>query len=131
MIPPVLPAGSTATAGFGVLDEKGRVSLPKPVRSALGIEAGSPVAYVVLNGAVLLVPQDEHLGTLMRDAERALAAAGLTVEELLEELPAAREAVVRESYGDAFLEELTRLHAEHRAGQRGDAGEGAGDAAGG
>ena len=122
MIPP------SATGGFGVLDEKGRVSLPKPVRSALGIEPGSPVAYVVLDGAVLLVPQDEHLAVLARDAERALAAAGLTTEELLEALPAARDAVVSESYSAEFLAELGRLHVRERAPA---AGGSTGDATGG
>jgi hypothetical protein len=30
--------------GFAVVDDKGRLSLPKPVRSALGLDAGASVA---------------------------------------------------------------------------------------
>jgi bifunctional DNA-binding transcriptional regulator/antitoxin component of YhaV-PrlF toxin-antitoxin module len=101
-----------APGGFGVLDDEGRVSLPQPVRSALGLRAGSPVAYVILEGAVLLVPQDEALAALTQDAERALSMAGLTAQDILDELPAARDAVVSESYGAEFLEELGRLHAQ-------------------
>ena len=90
------------------------MSLPQPVRRALGLQAGSPIAYVILEGAVLLVPQDKPLAALTRDAERALATAGLTAEDLLDKLPAARDAVVSESYGAEFLEELGRLHARQR-----------------
>jgi hypothetical protein len=40
-----------------------------------------------------------------------LARAGLTVQDLLDELPAVRAAVVAEAYGIAFMHELERLHA--------------------
>ncbi|GEM_PF-4425696 len=34
------------TAGFAVLDNKGRLALPKDIRGALGVHAGSTMAYV-------------------------------------------------------------------------------------
>lgn len=99
------------TGGFGVLDEKGRISLSKPVRGALGVQPGSPVAYIVLDHALLIVPQDAHLTALLRQAAQALESAGLTTQDMLDELPAARAEVVAEAYGAAFLEELERLRA--------------------
>lgn len=100
--------------GFGTVDEKGRISLSKPVRNALGIQAGSPVALVVLDHALLLIPQDAHLAALMERAAAALSAAGLTVRDVLDELPAAREEVMREAYSAEFLKELERLHTAAR-----------------
>ena len=62
------------TAGFAVLDDKGRISLPKPLRGALGLHAGSTLAYIGLNEMILLIPQDEQLGTLMDRAAATLEA---------------------------------------------------------
>jgi bifunctional DNA-binding transcriptional regulator/antitoxin component of YhaV-PrlF toxin-antitoxin module len=98
--------------GFATVDEKGRVSLSKSVRGALGVEAGSSVAYLVLDGVLLLIPQDEHLAALMDHAAEALAAAGMTGQDMLDELPAARAEVVTEAYGADFLRELERLRAQ-------------------
>lgn len=96
-------------AGFGTVDDKGRISLSKPVRTALGIQPGSSVAYVVLDHALLLIPQDEHLATLMERGRQALTSAGLSVRDLLDELPAAREEAITESYGADFLKEMEQL----------------------
>lgn len=104
------PAG-----GFGTVDEKGRVSLPKSVRGALGVQPGSSVAYVVLDHALLLVPQDDHLAAMMQRAAEALATAGITAQDLLDDLPQARAEVVAEAYSAEFLRELERLHAAQRA----------------
>ncbi len=103
------------TSGFGTIDEKGRMSLPKPVRSALGIEPGSSVAYVLLDSALLLIPQDTHLAELMQRGADALATAGLTTQDLLDELPTARAEVVAESYSAEFLRELEGLWAKYHA----------------
>lgn len=97
------------SGGFSTLDEKGRISLSKPVRNALGIQAGSSLAYIMLDHALLLIPQDEHLATLMQRGADALAAAGLTADDLIAELPAARAEVVAEAYSAEFLRELEQL----------------------
>jgi bifunctional DNA-binding transcriptional regulator/antitoxin component of YhaV-PrlF toxin-antitoxin module len=104
-----IPTDETLSGGFGVVDEKGRLSLARSVRNALGIEPGSRVAYVVLDGALLIVPQDEHLATLTQRAQHALATAGLTAQDVLDELPAARESVVSEAYSAEFVQEIERL----------------------
>jgi AbrB family looped-hinge helix DNA binding protein len=99
--------------GFSTIDEKGRIALPKSVRSALGIHAGSSLAYIVLDDAVLFIPQDAHLAELQQRAIQALAEAGLTVEDLLNQLPQARDAVMREAYTPEFLAKLRQMRIEH------------------
>ncbi len=97
--------------GFAVLDSKGRLSLSKPVRQALGMRPGSTLAYVVVNDGLLLIPQDEHLAALLDHAAGVLEGAGLTAQDLLDEIPAARAAVVEELYGAEFMGELARQQA--------------------
>jgi bifunctional DNA-binding transcriptional regulator/antitoxin component of YhaV-PrlF toxin-antitoxin module len=115
-----IPTNETLSGGFGVVDEKGRLSLARSVRNALGIEPGSRVAYVVLDGALLVVPQDEHLATLTQRAQQALSTAGLTAQDVLDELPAARASVVSEAYGAEFVQEIERLRLAQRPVLRGD-----------
>lgn len=57
----------------------------------------------------------------MDRAARVLAQAGLTVDDLLDDLPRIRDQVVRERYGDAFMDELGRERAalgKREAGER-------------
>jgi bifunctional DNA-binding transcriptional regulator/antitoxin component of YhaV-PrlF toxin-antitoxin module len=93
--------------GFAVVDGKGRLSLPEPVRRALGLDAGAGVAWIALGGAVLLVPRDRHLADLSARARAALAAAGLPVGDALAQLPAARAEVVAETYGPDLVRGIT------------------------
>jgi AbrB family looped-hinge helix DNA binding protein len=101
-------------AGFATVDDRGRVALSKAARHALNLRAGSSLAYVVVDGTIVLIPQDEHLARLSEHAAQILENAGLTVEDLLAELPAVREEILREDYGDEFVDELTRRHAAVR-----------------
>lgn len=41
--------GAEPTAGFARLDEKGRMSIAKPIREAFGLRAGSTVAWMSLD----------------------------------------------------------------------------------
>lgn len=97
--------------GFATVDDRGRIALSKATRQALGLRAGSSLAYIVSNGTIMLLPQDEHLVQLSEHAAQILERAGLTVDDLLDELPAAREEIMREEYGDAFMDALEREHA--------------------
>jgi AbrB family looped-hinge helix DNA binding protein len=106
------------TAGFAVLDDKGRISLPKPLRGALGLQAGSAIAYIRLNDMILLIPQDEQLTALMIRASAALEAAGITAEDFLANVPAARDAVVSEAYGEEFMQDLERRHGPRSEGDQ-------------
>ena len=109
-----------------VLDEKGRLSLGRAMRQALAVQPGSAFAYVLLDDALLLIPQDEQLAALMARAAEALAAAGATTQDLLDDLPAARSAVMRKAYGDASMDALAREHAAlHGDPHQDNRGEGA------
>jgi|SRR5579872_6494538 len=110
-------ADATSSAGFSTIDEKGRVSLPKAVRAALGVHPGSSLAYIVLDNAVLFVPQDEHLAQLQQSAAQVLTEAGLTVQDLLDYLPQAREEVMREAYSSEFLAKLKAMREAEQARQ--------------
>ena len=101
--------------GFGLLDEKGRLSLPKPIRAALGVQPGSSIAYVILDHALLLIPQDEHLETLMRRGREALTEAGVSAQDVLDGLPDARNEVFIRAYGAEFLVEVERLRLSMQA----------------
>lgn len=103
---------TSGLSGFGTVDEKGRISLPKPVRRALGIAPGSAVGYVVVDSVLLLTPQDAQLAKLMRQGEEALHSAGLSARDLADELPEAHDTVFRESYSEDFRRELERLRVE-------------------
>jgi DNA-binding transcriptional regulator/RsmH inhibitor MraZ len=92
------------------MDEKGRISLPKRLRQLLGAEPGSSIAYIALDHALLLIPQDEHLTHLQQRAHEALERGGLTAQDLLDDIPQARAAVAAEVYGDAFLRDLERRY---------------------
>lgn len=100
--------------GFATVDDRGRIALSKDARQALSLHAGSSLAYVVVDGAIMLFPQDERLAQLFEHTARVLEGAGLTAEALLEELPAVRDEMMREDYGDEFVDELARRHAALR-----------------
>jgi len=102
------------TAGFAVLDHKGRLALPKVVRSALHVEGGSTVAYVVAGDTLLVVPQDAQLAALMDRASRAVAAVGLTAQDYVDELPAVREELLQEGYRADFIAQIRADHAMAR-----------------
>jgi hypothetical protein len=60
---------------------------------------------------VAQVPPDDPVGTAMDRAARVLEQAGLTIDDLLDELPQIRDRIAREAYGDAFMDELGREYA--------------------
>src|SRR3954447_5629001 len=101
--------------GFAVVDEKYRISIPREVRQTLDIAPGSRLAYATIDGMFVLISQDKHLALLVKQATKALADAGLTAQDIIEELPAVREEIMRETYGEEFVAELARLHAALRA----------------
>lgn len=101
-------SGDELAGGFATVDDKGRFSISKSLRNALGIRPGSSVAYIPVGNGFLVIPQDEHLLDLMEQARLALSARGDSVQDLLDELPRARAEIVNETYGPAFVAELQR-----------------------
>jgi hypothetical protein len=59
--------------------------------------------------------EDPQMAAAADAALRSLDAAGITVQDLLDELPAARAEVLRRAYSPAFLQDLDR---QFRAVQR-------------
>ena len=53
---------------------------------------------------------DQELETVMAQAVQVLEEAGMTVQDLLDELPAAGEEVMRRIYGDALVDDLLHEH---------------------
>ena len=101
-------APAEASVGYAHLDDKGRLPLGKVVRQALGLHAGSTVAYIKVGDALLLIPQDAHLAQLLEAATTAFERAGISVDEMLAELPQMREEIGTAHYGAEFWDELRR-----------------------
>src|SRR6185312_3075509 len=99
-------AESAPVAGYTQLDEKGRLTLGKPLRTALDLKAGSTLAWLKMGDAIMLIPVDAHLSELMSDAARAFANAHLSLDQLDEELAIIRDEAVTEHYGSDFLAAL-------------------------
>ncbi len=104
------PLAEPDLTGSAVLDDKSRIALPKPLRDALGLRAGSAVAYVRLHDMILLIPQDAQSAALLDRASASLEAAGITSEDFLANVPAARSAVVNDAYGEGYMQELSRRY---------------------
>ena len=69
--------------------------------------------------------EDMELAETMLRASQALDRLGLTAQDFLDELPAARAAVLQAAYGPAFLQQLERqFQAAHRASPVQQANEG-------
>jgi bifunctional DNA-binding transcriptional regulator/antitoxin component of YhaV-PrlF toxin-antitoxin module len=109
-----------AVVGYTRIDDKGRVSLGKPMRAALGLNAGASMAYVKVGDAIMLIPQDAHLTEVMENATRALERARISVDDLMDSLTEARAEVVVEHYGEEFLRELERIAEQHPIIDAGD-----------
>jgi len=95
--------------GYGQMDEKGRVTLSRPVRQALHPDTGSTLAWITVGEAVLLLPQDGHLLELIDAARAAFERVGLDLEHPDTELEEVRAQVVAEHFGAGFFDELGRI----------------------
>ncbi|MGH2344062.1 MAG: AbrB/MazE/SpoVT family DNA-binding domain-containing protein [Chloroflexota bacterium] len=98
---------SAPVAGYTQLDEKGRLTLGKPLRTALDLKAGSTLAWLKMGDAIMLVRVDTHLAGLMSDAAQVFANAHLTLDRLDEELVIIREETTADHYGPDFLAALS------------------------
>ena len=99
---------ATPMAGYTRLDEEGRLTLGKPIRDALHLEAGSTLAWLIVGDAIMLVPADAHLAELMDAAATAFENAHLNLDNLEEDLASIREEIGTEHYGPNFFHELHR-----------------------
>jgi bifunctional DNA-binding transcriptional regulator/antitoxin component of YhaV-PrlF toxin-antitoxin module len=95
---------ATPMAGYTQLDGKGRLTLGKSIRDTLHLDAGSTLAWLRVEDAVMLVPVDAHLADRMNAAAAVFENAHLNLDDLDEELTRIREEVVEEHYGPDFFQ---------------------------
>ena len=79
--------------------QRGTLTLPAEIRNRYNIQPGDSFRLVDLDGVLVLTPLAPLAPELAREIERARVAAGLSVEEMLEDLRAQRERYTAEKYG--------------------------------
>jgi bifunctional DNA-binding transcriptional regulator/antitoxin component of YhaV-PrlF toxin-antitoxin module len=94
-----------------VLDSEGRIVLPQPIRELLGVAPGATLSYILANGVLMLFPNGVDTLSLVA---RAMKPPEVTDQwkdntaEIEAELVEIRARVVREMYGDEFMDKLER-----------------------
>jgi AbrB family looped-hinge helix DNA binding protein len=81
------------------IGEKGQLTVPKQFREDLGLGTGAPFAVLRLGDGLILLPEQQRFQQLCEQVRERLTAAGLTSEDLLATLPAARKRVYERRYG--------------------------------
>jgi AbrB family looped-hinge helix DNA binding protein len=71
--------------------QRGTLTLPAELREKYGIEPGDTFRLVDLDGIFVLTPMVTMVPELAREIERARVEAGLSIEELLDNLREQRE----------------------------------------
>jgi bifunctional DNA-binding transcriptional regulator/antitoxin component of YhaV-PrlF toxin-antitoxin module len=79
--------------------ERGVVTLPAELREKYNLESGSIFRLVDFDGIFVFVPMVPMVPELAREIERIRLEAGLSVEELLQDLQKQRERYSQEKYG--------------------------------
>jgi len=81
------------------IGEKGQLTVPKQFRQDLGLATGAPFAVLRLGDGLILLPEQRRFEHLCQRVGSALAATGLTPEDLLATLPEARNRIYARHYG--------------------------------
>jgi AbrB family looped-hinge helix DNA binding protein len=81
------------------IGEKGQLTVPKKFRKDLRLGRGAPFAVLRLGDGLILLPEQQRFEQLCEQVSRRLRGAGVTPEELLDTLPAARNRVYKRLYG--------------------------------
>jgi bifunctional DNA-binding transcriptional regulator/antitoxin component of YhaV-PrlF toxin-antitoxin module len=79
--------------------ERGVVTLPAELREKYNLESGSIFRLVDFDGIFVFVPMVPMVPELAREIERIRLEAGLSVEELLQDLQKQRQRYSQEKYG--------------------------------
>jgi bifunctional DNA-binding transcriptional regulator/antitoxin component of YhaV-PrlF toxin-antitoxin module len=80
--------------------QRGTLTLPIELRQRYNIQPGDTFRVVDLDGIFVLTPMAPMVPELAREIERARIKAGLSVEDMLQELREQRKRYVAENYGD-------------------------------
>ncbi len=79
--------------------ERGVITLPAELRAKYGIENGDMFHLVDMDGVFVLTPMVPMVPELAREIEQIRLEAGLSIEDLLQELREQRERYNQEHYG--------------------------------
>lgn len=80
---------------------RGTITLPAELREKYGIGEGNVFRLVDLDGVFVLTPMVPMVPELAREIEKIRLEAGLSIDELLQELRAQRERYYQEKYASA------------------------------
>lgn len=81
--------------------KRGVLTLPAELREKYGITEGDTFRIVDVDGVFVLTPMSPIVPELAREIERMRIEAGLTTEEMLEDLRQQRGRYYEEKYGSA------------------------------
>lgn len=79
--------------------QRGQLTIPQKLREALSIEAGDTLTILQIGDAFLATPQRLRSFELADKMASMMEEAGLTLADLLEDLPKIREEIYNERYG--------------------------------
>ena len=82
------------------LSEKGQLTIPAEYRRAHQLERDSALVLVEIGDALVLVPHDEALATVISRLEAALKGAGASTDDLIDAAEEARAEIVHEEFGE-------------------------------
>lgn len=78
--------------------QRGQVTLPRKLRESLAIEEGDTLVAVPVGDTLMLLPQRLRVPELADQLAGMMEKAGLSLADLLEDLPRIREELYRERY---------------------------------
>jgi len=99
------------------IGEKGQLTVPKQFRQELGLGSGAPFAVLRLGDGLLLLPEQQRFEFLCQQVTSSLTAAGVTSDDLLATLPAARSRVYARQYGKKPSNHASRRRAGNHRGK--------------
>ncbi len=80
--------------------QRGQLTIPQKLRESLAINDGDIVTLVQIGDNILLTPKSLRTFELGDKIADMLAEEGLTLADLLNELPQIRQEIYQEKYGD-------------------------------
>ena len=83
---------------LSVMQEKGQVTIPAPIRKKLKLKKGALVAFVETEGGVVISPQEIIAMEAMNRIGKALKEKGVTIEGLMERGREIRGKLIRRDY---------------------------------
>lgn len=80
--------------------QRGQMTIPQKVRAALSIEDGDTLTLVQIGDAFVLTPKPLKSPKYATEFSSLMSEKGLSLADLLQDLPQIREEIYNERYGD-------------------------------